>query len=216
MDALLFFGAGKSYKGRKWHDSNVRFTLERTPGAVASLNFRKYMLIQGIDRGEIDTYCVEVLNMEKSRFMNMKTLAAVYMFMIKNKIYSETDVGGAYEREVFSEQNMDQYILPLLPNKTSKQNKVYIRERRTNADIIELENLQIIIEFRATFIRYMMTVLKYRSTPKLMTSEEAREILDDFHEILLEEQEDEYLDGILSKINVPSENTLLVEDNDIF
>ena len=212
MEALLFYGAGKTYKGRKWHDSNVRMTLERTPGAVASINFRKYMLMQGVDRNEVDAYCVEVLNMEKSRFMNMKTLAAVYVFMIKNKIYTEADVSDAYTREVFSDQNMDQYILPLLPDNTNRQNKIYIRERRIDADVVELRREESIIQFRATFIRYMMVILKFRASSIRMTVEEAREILENFHEILLEEQEDDYLDGTIPIPDVPSESTLEAED----
>lgn len=215
MESLLFYGGSKSYKGRKWHDSNIRVTIERTPGAVASINFRKYMLMYRMERSEIDAYCVEVLNMEKSRFMNMKTLAAVYVFMQKNKIYTETNVGDAYSRGVFSDQNMDQYIIPLLPDTNTKQNKVYIRERRTNVDIIELERAQTIIQFRATFIRYMMTILKYRSGPPAMTMDEAREILENYHEILLEEQEDAYLGG---SEDIPEVSTADVstEDVDLF
>lgn len=212
MEALLFYGTGKTYKGRRWHDSNVRVTLERTPGAVASINFRKYMLMQGVDRNEIDTYCVEVLNMEKSRFMNMKTLAAVYVFMLRNKIYTEADVSDAYSREVFADQNIDQYILPLLPDNTNKQNKIYIRERRIDADVVELRREESIIQFRATFVRYMMTILKYRASSIRMTVEEAREILENFHEILLEEQEDAYLDGTIPLPDVPPESTLEAED----
>lgn len=198
MESMLFFSGSKSYKGRKWHDSNIRVTVERTPGTVASINFRKYMLMLGIDKTQVDSYSIEVLNMEKSRFMNMRTLAAVYLFMHDSKIFIESDVKDAYARRVFSDENMDKYILPLLPETSSKQSKIYIRERKMNADVIELNRLQSIIQFRATFVRYMMVVLKYRSSGKELTPEEAKEILENYYEILLEEQEDAYLSGSLS------------------
>lgn len=84
-------------------------TKEKTPLQIATDTFERSLKQLGVNAGVRASYIRDMKDIEKIRFMNMKTLAVTYIFMDKNNINNSEDL-NSLDPESFSLNNMDEYL----------------------------------------------------------------------------------------------------------